>query len=73
MSRLQAIEKELVSINGAIFQELCDSFLSLRNKNYSVFSRTGSQSGKQKTTIGTPDSFLLLPNGKYIFVNTQPI
>jgi DNA polymerase III delta prime subunit len=68
MSRLQAIEKELVSINGAIFQELCDSFLSLRNKNYSVFSRTGSQSGKQKTTIGTPDSFLLLPNGKYIFV-----
>lgn len=68
MSRLQAIEKELVSINGAVFQELCDSFLSLRNKNYSVFSRTGSQSGKQKTIIGTPDSFLLLPNGKYIFV-----
>lgn len=68
MSRLQEIEKELTSINDAVFQELCDSFLSIRNKNYSAFSRTGSQSGKQKTTVGTPDSFLLLPNGQYIFV-----
>ena len=68
MSRLQAIENELLSINSAAFQELCDSFLALRNSNYSAFSRTGSQSGKQKTIKGTPDTFLLLPNGKYIFV-----
>jgi hypothetical protein len=68
MSRLQAIENELSSINQAAFQELCDSFLALRNSNYSAFSRTGSQSGKQKTIKGTPDSYLLLPNGKYIFV-----
>ncbi len=68
MSRLQAIENELLSINQAAFQELCDSFLALRNSNYSAFSRTGSQSGKQKTVKGTPDTFLLLPSGKYIFV-----
>ncbi len=68
MSRLQSIENELSTINGAVFQELCDSFLAIRNRNYSAFSRTGSQSGKQKTIKGTPDSFLLLPNGKYIFV-----
>ncbi|MBB6002951.1 ATP-binding protein [Arcicella rosea] len=68
MSRLQAIEKGLSSINQAAFQNLCDSFLALRNTNYSAFSRTGSQSGKQKTVKGTPDTFLLLPNGKYIFV-----
>lgn len=68
MSRLQAIENELSSINQAAFQELCDSFLALRNSNYSAFSRIGSQSGKQKTIKGTPDTFLLLPNGKYIFV-----
>lgn len=68
MSRLQAIENALSSINQAAFQELCDSFLALRNSNYSAFSRTGSQSGKQKTVKGTPDTFLLLPNGKYIFV-----
>ncbi len=68
MNRLQAIENSLTSINQAAFQNLCDSFLALRNSNYSAFSRTGSQSGKQKTVKGTPDTFLLLPNGKYIFV-----
>lgn len=68
MGRLQAIENALSAINQAAFQELCDSFLALRNSNYSAFSRTGSQSGKQKTVKGTPDTFLLLPNGKYIFV-----
>lgn len=68
MSRLQAIENSLSSINQAAFQNLCDSFLALRNNNYSAFARTGSQSGKQKTVKGTPDTFLLLPNGKYIFV-----
>lgn len=68
MSRLQAIENAISTINPAVFQEMCDSFLALRNANYSAFSRTGSQSGKQKTTKGTPDTFLLLPNGKYIFV-----
>ena len=68
MSRLQAIENALSSINQAAFQNLCDSFLALRNSNYSAFSRTGSQSGKQKTIKGTPDTFLLLPSGNYIFV-----
>lgn len=68
MSRLQSIENALSAINQAAFQNLCDSFLALRNSNYSAFSRTGSQSGKQKTVKGTPDTFLLLPNGKYIFV-----
>lgn len=68
MSKLQSIEQALIEINETIFQELCDSYLVLRNENYSAFSRTGSQSGKQKTRKGTPDSFLLLPNGKYIFV-----
>lgn len=68
MSRLQTIENKLSAINETVFQELCDSYLILKNNNYRAFSRTGSQSGKQKTTKGTPDTFLLLPNGKYIFV-----
>jgi hypothetical protein len=68
MSRLQTIENALASINETVFQELCDSFLILKNDNYRTFSRVGSQSGKQKTTKGTPDTFYLLPNGKYVFV-----
>ena len=68
MSRLQEIENRLSSINGAAFQELCDSYLKLKNNNYRAFSRVGSQSGKQKTTKGTPDSFFLLPNGNFLYV-----
>jgi GTPase SAR1 family protein len=68
MSRLQSIETALISINETVFQELCDAFLTLRNKNYSSFSRPGTQAGKQKTTKGTPDTFYLLPNGNYLFV-----
>ena len=68
MSRLQTIENALANINESVFQELCDSFLILKNENYRIFSRVGSQSGKQKTTKGTPDTFFLLPNGKYVFI-----
>jgi len=70
MSRLQTIENQLKAINGAVFQELCDSYLAIRHNNYSALSRVGSQVGKQKTTRGTPDSFFLLPNGNYLFVET---
>jgi hypothetical protein len=68
MYDLQDIENRLTSINDAVFQELCDCFLLLRNDNYKAFSRIGSQAGKQKTIKGTPDTLLLLPNGKYILV-----
>lgn len=68
MSRLQSVENQLISVNETIFQELCDSFLLIRNDNYKTFSRVGSMAGKQKTIQGTPDSFFLLPNGKYIFI-----
>ena len=68
MSRLQLIENALKSINPAAFQELCDCFLASQNSNYKVFIRSGSQSGKQKTTKGTPDTFLQLSNRNYIFV-----
>lgn len=68
MARLQPVEQALLEINPTVFQELCDSFLVLRNENYRAFSRIGSQTAKQKTIRGTPDSFLLLPNGNYLFV-----
>jgi hypothetical protein len=67
MSRLQDIENVLQTINEAIFQELCDSFLVRKKCNYRFFSRTGSQIGKQKTIKGTPDGLMLLPSGKYLF------
>ena len=70
MSRLQAIENELLSVNGTVFQELCDSYLKRTNQNCRAFSRTGSMNGKQKTTRGTPDSFFSLNNGNFLYVET---
>ncbi|MFA7056340.1 MAG: DNA/RNA helicase domain-containing protein [Candidatus Cloacimonadales bacterium] len=70
MSRLQAIEEALIGINGSVFQELCDRLLVRRNDNYRAVSRIGSQSGKQKTTKGTPDTFFLLRNSNFIYVET---
>jgi hypothetical protein len=34
MSRLQTIENRLKEINGTVFQELCDSYLTIRDNNY---------------------------------------
>lgn len=67
MSRLQTIENRLKEINGTVFQELCDSYLTIRDKNYLAISRIGSQIGKQKTTKGTPDTFFQLPNGNFLY------
>lgn len=67
MSRLQTIENRLKEINGTVFQELCDSYLAIRDNNYLAISRTGSQTGKQKTTKGTPDTFFQLPNGNFLY------
>lgn len=67
MSRLQTIENRLKEINGTVFQELCDSYLTIRDNNYLAISRTGSQAGKQKTTGGTPDTFFQLPNGNFLY------
>lgn len=68
MSRLQTIENRLKEINPAVFQELCDSYLTIRDSNYIAISRTGSQIGKQKTIRGTPDSFFQLPNGNFLYI-----
>lgn len=65
---LQTIENKLATINPADFQELCDRFLFTEYPTYGRFSRIGSQSGKQKTIKGTPDSLIRMPNGKYILI-----
>jgi hypothetical protein len=66
MSKLNQIQNKLRGIDGAKFQKLCDSYLyKLGCKNIEPF---GSMPGKDKTVKGTPDSFIRMPNGNYIFV-----
>lgn len=71
--RLQLIEQKLIAIDPAGFQNLCDAYLILRENEYSSLNRTGSQLGKQKTVLGTPDSFVRLEDNKlaYIEYTTQ--
>lgn len=71
--RLQLIEQKLTAIDPAGFQNLCDAYLILRENEYSSLNRTGSQLGKQKTILGTPDSFVRLKNNQlaYIEYTTQ--
>jgi len=66
--RLQLIEQKLLAIDSAGFQNLCDSYLSLREDEYSSLNRSGSQLGKKKTIIGTPDTFLRLAENKLAYV-----
>ena len=71
--RLQLIEQKLIAIDPAGFQNLCDAYLILREVEYTSLNRTGSQLGKQKTVLGTPDSFMRTFDNKlaYIEYTTQ--
>jgi hypothetical protein len=65
MSIITRIEAELVAINDAKFQELCDTYLGFRG--YEGIGVVGKVAGAEKTRKGTPDTFFLQTDGKYIF------
>lgn len=64
MSRLIQIEYALRAIDGARFHQLCDTYLTRRGYPMNPFGRS---LGVDKVRRGTPDSWALLPNGKYLF------
>ncbi|MFI5162976.1 MAG: hypothetical protein ACHQHN_16970, partial [Sphingobacteriales bacterium] len=68
MTKLQEIEQKLISVNDAVFQNICDAILFVIERNSENINRTGSQKGKQKTIKGTPDAYFTYPNGRYAFV-----
>ncbi|MBS9774714.1 MAG: hypothetical protein KGV59_06120, partial [Tenacibaculum sp.] len=68
MGRLQLIEQKLIAINQAEFQNLCDAYITLREDKFNSLNRTGSQLGKQKTILGTPDSFIRLEDDKLVCI-----
>ena len=65
MSKLTQIENALRSLDGAKFQQLCDSYLHLRG--YGSPQPLGRVIGKDKVAKGTPDTWIPQPNGKYLF------
>lgn len=65
---LQKIQNALININETVFQDLGDCYFYAKSGNCGTINRRGSQVGKQKTKKGTPDTSILLPNGKYILI-----
>ncbi|MBN1617892.1 ATP-binding protein [Candidatus Dojkabacteria bacterium] len=66
--RLKLIEQQLISIDSAAFQNLCDIYLAFREQELVSINRIGSQFGKQKTIKGTPDMFFRLSDGSLRYV-----
>ncbi len=65
MSKINQIQNELSSLDGGTFQKLADAYLHA--KGYEQINSIGSVIGANKVRKGTPDSLIVLPNGKYIF------
>src|SRR5690625_3204492 len=64
MSRINAIQKAIDTLNGGQFQKMMDTYFS---KRYSVYS-VGSVFGDSNPKKGTPDALIRLNNNRYIFI-----
>ena len=66
MGKLETIKQKINQLDAGSFQNLCDSYLS--KIGYRNIVSLGSEAGTRKTTPGTPDTYFLEKNDKYIFV-----
>ncbi len=66
MSVIENIKQQILSLDGGTFQCMCDAILS--KAGYGTVMSLGTQAGTQKVTKGTPDTYFVTSDGKYIFV-----
>lgn len=65
MSKITQIEQALLSMDPAQFQRLCDAYLHARG--YDRINAVGLVTGADKVKRGTPDTFVPLDDGTYLF------
>jgi hypothetical protein len=65
MSKINQIESEIRKLGDGAFHKLADAYL--HKKGYDRINSLGSVVGADKSKKGTPDTFIPLPNGKYVF------
>ena len=65
MSKINQIQNKLRELDGGAFQKLADAYL--HKKGYEQINSLGSVIGADKVRKGTPDTLVILPNGKYAF------
>ena len=66
MAYIESIKQKILQLDAGTFQNLCDSYLC--KIGYSNIVSLGGEAGTRKTTLGTPDTYFIAPDGKYIFV-----
>ena len=64
---IETIKLKISQLDAGAFQNLCDAYLS-KNIDYSNIVSLGGQAGTRKTTPSTPDTYFILSNGNYVFV-----
>lgn len=66
MANIESIKQKILQLDAGSFQNLCDSYLY--KTGYSSIVSLGGEAGTRKTTLGTPDTYFIVSNGKYVFV-----
>lgn len=67
MSRLNAIQNAIKELDGGSFQKLFDAYL-YKKYQFKNIQPLGVQTGTNKTTKGTPDSFVKNEDGTFILI-----
>ena len=67
MSKINMIQKAIIELEGGSFQKLFDAYLYKKYK-FKNIQTLGVQEGTNKTTKGTPDSFVLDDDERYILI-----
>ena len=65
MSHLSQIKSKILTLEGGLFQRLCDDWL--QRKGYEHINPIGMMQTKDKVTKGTPDTLIPQSDGTYIF------
>jgi len=68
MSKYNEIVNKILEVEGGLFQQICDELLYLTEEDCNRIFRPGSQTGTNKTTSGTPDSYFVLSNDQYVLI-----
>lgn len=66
MANIESIKQRVLQLDAGSFQNLCDSYLY--KIGYPNIVSLGGEAGTRKTTLGTPDTYFIASNGKYVFV-----
>ena len=67
MSIINTIENAIISLDGGKYQKLMDAYL-MKKYQFKNIHPLGVQTGTDKPTKGTPDSYVECDDGKYILI-----